>query len=277
MEINWPQLVLSEAFFQRVNKLVQKSIVDDTAAEEAVTYIIQTLSENNWEKCRGFTGKSSPETFLYSVSSNLIIDYSRKLYGRERPPAWFQRKGPLWLAIWKELCLDRQPIEMVITKHSQDHTRDRPSLEHIIQTIKAKLPWCGVSKRPESLDDEEGGAGKNLTGALQGGDLHEQAQIHRAMEFAHLLLGGSEGGSSADDESALEFDGLQGVLSSINLTAEEKLLLKMHFCDGMSFSAIARSLGMAKHQPVRLIKQILERVKQQLISNGIDIEPVRVT
>jgi RNA polymerase sigma factor (sigma-70 family) len=272
MDIDWAQLVLNETFFQRINKLVRRSIFDECAAEEAFTYIIHTLSENNWEKCRGFSGKSAPENFLYSVSGNLIIDYSRKLYGRQRPPAWLQRKGQLWLSIWKELCLDRHPGEMVISRHFDSGFRDRDMLEQIVRTIKGKLPWCGESKRPESLDAEYGPDLNYMLFERGNQDSYRQEGFFQALEFAHLLLEGSDGATNQSVMSENESQVLSDVITSIKLTAEEKLILKMRFCDGMSFSAIARALDMAKHQPAHLIKKILERVRERLIDSGIDIE-----
>lgn len=271
MDINWSKIVLSEPFFHRLESMVRRSIVDETTADEAITYILHCLSENNWEKCRAFTGKSAPDTYLYSLSSNLIIDYARKVYGRQRPPAWLTQKGDIWLAIWKELCLDRQATEFIINRHTANGLRDRDAIDIIIRAIKAKLPWCGVSIRPESLDDE------NVHGlpdqlVTDEDDIDERMAFEQALQFAHLLLNDSD--HPASPLQTTPSDSIYAAVRAIELSPEDLLLLKMYFCDGLSGSAIASALGMAKHQPVRLIQKILEKARTQLMSIRVDLTPV---
>lgn len=266
MDVDWASIVFTEAFNQRIHQIAKrKFIIDAAGAEEAVTYTIASLSDNNWQKCRAYKGNSSPETFLYKLSVNLMNDYIRKLSGRPRPPTWLKQKGALWVALWKEHCLNRDPIETLLARHTAGGLRDRHLVTDIISSIKAKLPWCGVSTAPIAIDDaSQPGLDAHLSdSSTTNPDIDDKAAFDEALEFAHLLLG--------DAEKSLENIELN-TMKSIQLTAEEKLVLKMHFCDAMGFSAIARSLGLAKHQPVRLIQSALDKAREHLIKSGIELD-----
>ena len=268
MDVNWSQLILSETFFQRLSSQARRHIVDDVVADQAVTYVIETLSANQWEKCQTYNGKSTPETFLYSLCSNLVIDYSRKYYGRQRPPSWLQRNGPLWLAIWKELCINRADRETVIMRHTADGSHSRTVIETIITGITARLPWCGVSSRPESIDDDN--YHDHYDELTTSHESNDREGFDDALEFANLVLNESGDSSNLEGMSSVDPSSLYDVFKNLQLTPEEKLILKMHYCDGLNFSAIARALGMAKHQPVRLIEKVLERARKLLKEYGID-------
>ena len=273
MDINWSKIILSESFFNRLEAMVRRSVVDEIVADEAITYILQVLSEDHWKKCREYSGKSSPETFLYSLCSNLIIDYMRKLYGRQRPPAWLKQKGPTWLAVWKELCLDRNNVQFIIDRHTQANFKDQNAINVIIQTIKSKLPWCGVSIRPESIDDQEE---YKLPHQLvsHDDDLHDRMSFEQALNFAHLMLENDLNELPTDPLLRGSVQDIKAAVSAIRLEPQERLMLQMYFCDGLSGPSIAKALGIAKHQPVRLIHKILEKAKSQLLDIGVDLTTV---
>jgi DNA-directed RNA polymerase specialized sigma subunit len=62
---------------------------------------------------------------------------------------------------------------------------------------------------------------------------------------------------------------------NIELTDEERLLLRMVFQDGMKKSVVAKSLGMQEHLPGRILKRALAKISQAFHEVGIDMEEVR--
>ena len=51
------------------------------------------------------------------------------------------------------------------------------------------------------------------------------------------------------------------MFKSIELTEQERLVLRMHFKDGLKFSVISQLLGVQNHIPGRLIKQAIIKIK----------------
>lgn len=270
MNVDWAGIVFSETVMKRLQHMVHDKFMDDASAEEAMTFVIESLSGNNWEKCRSYAGKSSPETFVFSVSRNLVIDYMRKLSGRPRPPTWLKRKGELWVSLWREHCLRREPLELLVKRHGGDTTREE-IVRHILVAIKAKLPWCGVSTAPISIDDDNNSYSINQHEQQRAaGQPYPDEQQHRqdALELAHLLLTDAEDESSSESTAPISYGDIEG----ITLTPEEKLVLKMHFCDALSISAIAKRLKKSRDQVVRLHELALSKIKKSLTDSGIELD-----
>lgn len=269
MEVQWPQLVFSQPFFDRVNALAIRRFGDETIADESVTYTIQALSEEDWARCKKFTGKSKPETYLYSIASNLIEEFSRKKFGRQRPPEWLKREGELWITLWRQICLERLHIATVIDRHCATQLREPGRIAQIVSVIKGRIPWCGVKDAPTSLDqtltsdsettfldtiDSEPSLEANI----------EQACLTEALHLIASLLHGEE-----EWQPHIPFEKWQGVRDALSLSDEDALMLRMHFCDGLSFSAIARHLGVANHVPGRQTKKLLEHIASVLKSHNL--------
>ena len=263
MNIDWAKIVFSDTFYARLGAQVKRTFPDDTEADEAFNHVLDKLSENNWAKFSGYLGKSSPETYAHTLSTRLIVDYHRKLYGRLRPPAWISKGGDLWVDIWKELCLDRDAPEVIVNRYAVTQ-RDPVTIKHIINTIKTKLPWCGVSDRPVIEDN-----GEYVDGARAAADPDEVAEAGAV--FVSMLLGDDEGLEDIIAEDV--FQAMRASVAEINLSAQDRLMLRLHFCDGKSFAAIATLMGVPKHQPVRQIKQILKQARALLLKAGIDLNP----
>jgi len=84
----------------------------------------------------------------------------------------------------------------------------------------------------------------------------------------------SELASSYVKSNRLKIDQVQ---QKLNLTDEEKILLRMIFQDGMKKSVIAKSLGMQEHLPGRILKKLLTRINSVFSELNIDLTEVYET
>lgn len=259
MDIDWSKIIFSEPFFKRLDAIARRKVADHSTAEEAVNHVIRTLSKDKWQRCSQYTGACAPETYLHTLATRLIIDFNRSKEGRPRPPKWLSAKGDTWIHIWEQLCLDRNDREWVIQTNTLADVKDRQKINTIIDLIQAKLPWCGLSTRPASIDDEEFDSQDGpVTEAV---DVHEAIDAEQAMLFVHCIL------LDADQPDPLADETPKAIIraaKAVKISPDEKVLLKMHFCDGLNYAAIAKLLDIPKHQPVRLINKVLERAKAQL-------------
>lgn len=262
-EINWPELVFSETVQARIRALSEQRFGKTSDAEVAGDYVLEHLAAGDWQICRKFRGKSKPETYLYTLSVNLIEEYARKRYGRVRPPQWLKQLGELWVTLWKLLCLERQPIPVVIERLSGrgETLRAADELLSITQTIKAKLPWCGQHTgevaMPEDLDSLHDETGCD--------DTPSEAQERFLLLLHQVVLR-----NDPEDESAVPADTAMATLlrEQLQLSAEQRLILKMAYQDGLKFSAIARHLDMPTHQPARIAKKTLAQIRDLLEQMG---------
>ncbi|MFT5574709.1 MAG: hypothetical protein ACI89D_000219 [Bermanella sp.] len=270
INIDWPQQVFDPQWQQQLEKHALRRFIEPITADEACSFVLDKLSEDEWARCKTFKGQAKPGTFLYSLSARLFEECSRQRYGRARPPVWLQQQGDFWIRLWKSICLERNSTSSVIDKLCRNGRFDTDIVKNIIRTIKARLPWCGVSHLPIpaeflSADGEE----LSLLDANSAGDSLEDAlarnHLRETLATLAALLDDAE--SLAD----IEADTIARARQALSLDDESLLMLKLHFQEGLSFSAIARALGVPNHQPGRQIKRSLGEIHAALEQAGLDV------
>lgn len=148
MELDWQQLVFETATLDKIERIADNRLFDQSMSLEAQNYVLEKLAEDDWRRCREFKGRSSPLTYIHVLSSRLVEEFVRRKFGRPRPPAWLQQQGELWVNLWRQICLERQTPEVVIEQLVATTGRTAAKLLDVIRTIKARLPWCGESNMP---------------------------------------------------------------------------------------------------------------------------------
>jgi hypothetical protein len=288
VDIDWQSLVFQSGWLQKLDKLAAKRFGEGGLAEEAGTYVVDKLSADNWKCLATFKGQCKPESYLHTVTSNYLEAFSRHRFGRLRPPQWLKRQGSLWIQIWKMICLERQLVQSVIENLCSHGSRETLIVKEAIRTIKAKLPWCGGESHREitqsSIESDQDNYLNSesielnhspevditestyvetllLISSLMNDDPHEAMFGDRASKLANHYL----------QSNKLKFEQLQ---QKINMTDEEKIILRMFFQDGLNKSLIAKSLGLQEHIPGRVIKKILSNIASVLNELKININEI---
>ena len=283
MEIDWEAIVISEAWIEHLERLALRRFGEGVLADEASTFVLDRISENNWSKLSQFRGKAKPETFLYKISSQLLEEFSRQRFGRLRPPAWLEREGGLWLRIWKMLCLERQPSTRVTDILSLEECRDKPYIEAIQKTIKARIPDCGITLYTVAIDhtgsQNEADTSNSSAIELKGNATLEQSLGHQELEevcflFAELLENLDCPSNSGMNDNIQHWKDLSVLQESINLSEEETLVLRMAFQEGLQLKVIAQALSMPAYQPGRMLKRLFSRISESLRATSVDMEHI---
>lgn len=284
MSVNWHEIILNTKWLARLDKQAIKRFGQQGLADEAASYVLEKLAKNNWACCNTYIGKAKPETFLYTLTGNLLEEFSRKRFGRPRPPEWLKREGELWVSIWKMICLERQGVITVTDNLYKLGNREPNFIEGIIRTIKARLPWCGSSHREipvsavcayEQKDDNHTHEieGHSITQQLNAQQLEDTLQL-----MAQLLVFISRPSDKVKfTECALTMNNeqLDKLYQSLELSPEEQLLLKMAYQEGMKMNAIAKAMNLPPYQPGRLLKGILKRIEHALIEANISTQDIQ--
>lgn len=282
-KINWNEVVFQSGWLQNLDKLAIKRFGDQTLAEEATEYVVSRISAENWQLLDSFNQRSKPETYLYAVIHSQFEEFSRKRFGRPRPPEWLKRQGELWVKIWKEICLERQLDTSVIERLSQIKAHSLVFLKDIVRTIKARIPRCGESVRQEqSVADPE----ENVQHVMQGYDnellnnttLEPDRQLHwecyqEFLKTLSLLLQGRLSPLSATNEAGQQ-KAFVNFQKKCKLNEQETLLLRMVFQDGVKKNVAAKSLGMKPHELTRTVNQALERIRNSMREANLEIESI---
>ena len=281
MAVDWHTIILDSTWLERLDRACYKRFGQEGLAEEASAYVIDALSQNDWERCSSFTGKAKPETFLYTLCANLIEEFARKRFGRPRPPEWLKNEGDLWVSIWKMVCLERQMPATVIDRLSSIGQRSEDLVKGIILTIKGRLPWCGSSHReiPSSAfcqyaEDD------SFNPEIESEHTLEQSldneQYEQSLEILAQLLGfltrPSNKSMISINSELPHSEKLLNLGSVLELSQEERLILKMAYQEGVKLNVIAKALNMPSYQPGRLLKAILKKIEAALLDIGMPLD-----
>jgi len=306
----WPEAILGKMGegLEIIDNISAKRFSRPAEAEEAAAFVLEKLSENGWKRCQSYQGNAQPRTYLIRVTKNLLEDFSRKKYGRPRPPKWLKDSGRTWVELWTELCKEgRSHLEIVPRFMQRGHERDW--IKDTIKIIKAKIPDCG-QKLFEARSLEDVSSIKNLsnndeTATNSVGDFsHERvafatsvenslieapndtAYAQQGMAEADLLRmvysiaevvpspDSPDAGNLAYSKStrAQRNSALNGFGQALVFKDIERVVLKMRFKDGLSISAVARALQLKRYDVTVIETTCLKRIREAAIEVGLDFE-----
>ena len=108
------------------------------------------LVDNDYRILSRFQGQSSLRTYLTTVIQRLFLDHRQKMWGKWRPSAEAQRRGPvacrLELLVYRDGMSCEEAVETLRLNHGATETRDE--LLEIARTLPVR-----ASRRPIA-DDE---------------------------------------------------------------------------------------------------------------------------
>lgn len=245
---------------------------DPNLADEALMYVTEELERDDWKRLRAFGGRSSFKGFLMQVSMRLMEDFSRKKFGRVRPNKWIREKGGIWVTLFRILCMDRMDDDWAVSvlKDTVPEGRSESFIRKAIITLKTRVPDCGKSTMPMTTDGEfveempdDGGSEYTRTPQASA----EGRQRSDVMEIFAALIEDHDGSCSEGLSPLAQRVVAAG--SELSLEAEDRLLLKLIYWDGLNASAAGRMLGWTAAKTHGRLRVILEQIRKTLKTEDI--------
>lgn len=249
----------------RLERLAERRFPSATAlAEEAFNEALDRLLGPS-SSLRPFSEVCQDEegAFRYFAAcfSNAIEDFSRRRFGRPRPPEWVQALGGVWVQLFKWLCLERLEPESVIDRLADERATETLGQQHprreallMVRQLKGRIPNCGMASGEVSFDaqpDEEGTAWSDRVADPNGRP--DQAMAQMRVDAALGVLSGLLGEA---------VDGLPAAaLAEVELSDREQILLRLMYVEGLALAKAARVMGVQEHQARYLHKTCLMRLR----------------
>lgn len=241
--------ILLEAHYSLIQRKLQhlsrRSGLPEHEAEELRSWAVEKLLENDCRMLAKWEGRSSFPTFLTVVLVNLVRDYRTHVWGKWRPTAAAKRQGPEAVLL-EQLC-GRDGL-------SFDEAVERMWTEHAVSLSRAELEEMAVSL-PRRMDRRWVGEEELLRIPVDGQVEHriEEAERSRTEEELQVLM--------------------KQLLPS--LSAEDRLLLKLHYWDGLSMSAISPVVGRPQRELYSARDKCLKKIRRTLEEAGVGPERIR--
>ncbi len=207
-------------------------------AEDFASWVKLRLIEEDYRILRAFQGHSSLKTYLTTVVLNLARDYRIHEWGKWRPSAAAERLGEV--AVQLDILLHRdgrslhEAVELL-------HERGVELSAEALREMAARLP----ARTPRRMEGEAALAGVAGAERVEQGleDEERAAVLARARET------------------------VEGALSGFPV--EDRLVLKLHFIDGLSVAAIARGLGLEQRPLYPRLHRALATLRGALEAAGL--------
>jgi DNA-directed RNA polymerase specialized sigma24 family protein len=229
---------------QKLQHLSRRSGLPEHESEELRAWILFRLVEDEYRTFVKWEGRSSFSTYLTVVLVNLVRDYRVHVWGRWRPSAAARRRGAEAVLLEQLWLRDGLPLEQAIEQVQRERgsTLSRAELEQIAGELPER------SERRQVGDEE----------------LHRlpfDGKVEARVETRDLAR------KAARVRKAL-------VPAFQALPAEDRLLLKLHFRDGFTLSAIAALQRRPQRELYTARDRSLKKLRRALESAGLDREQV---
>lgn len=216
--------------------------LSEDEGEDFASWARLRLLEDDCAILRKFKGRSSFRTYLVTVVQNLFRDYRIAKWGKFRPSAQANRLGTTAVRLEILMYRDGIPFDEAAELLRRNHGVEESigELARIAGELPARTPNRAVG---EEVLETLGGPG----GVEDGVRDWERAELAAKVKAA---LGRALGG----------------------LAAEDRLILRMRFQDGLTVAAISRALDLEQKPLYRRIGGSLRDLKRALEDAGVSAE-----
>lgn len=198
-----------------------------------------------------FRGESSLATYLTVVVTMLAREYRVRHWGRWRPSAAARRQGPLAVRLETMVLRDGMRLDEAAQTLRTAGLTALP--DRALAAVLARCPARTGARRGHASDGADGVPLDALPGD--------------ATADAALL------GREADDERRSVGAQLADVVDA--LPAEERVMVRLRYWQGLSVADVARALDVAQKPLYRRLERVLATLRAQLERRGVDREQVR--
>ena len=214
-------------------------------AEEFASEVKLKLVSNDYAALRSYKGDSKLETYLTTVVHNYFKDFRNHCWGKWRPSAIARRLGKLAIKLDELLGRENRSLDdacqILLSRHGE---LTRGELER----LASRLP-----RRPPRR--------------FEGEDVLEDLPAAEPTPIDRALLG--EARTARSRAEALLDEALAA------LSDEDRLILRMHFYEGLTIAKISRGLCLDQKQLYRRIERMKEDLKARLEAEGMRWDDLR--
>ena len=222
--------------------LCRRNGIHGADAEDFASDVKLKLLQDDYAVLRKHRGTCSIQTFLTVVIANLFRDHRIKKWGKWRSSAEAKRRGEAAVLLEAAIYRDQQTFDEACNTLSRDGRVkvDRAELRKILNDIPHRVP--------RRVDD--GASVDDLPARSRADD----GVVNRERE-----------------------ERLQAAREALNravaqLAPEDRVILRMHYFEGLSVADVARGLGIDQKRLYPRLKKLLEELCVRLKGDGIGAE-----
>jgi len=251
-----------------LTSLARKRFPNDIdMGDQALSYVLDKLEEQDWQRVRVWDGCGSFATFVAVLASRMMTDFVRSRFGYHRPPTWLkEKKDAVWRKAYKLYAVDkyerREAIEVLCSGSSE---MNRNTVEEVVNTVYSKCTkQARFSEGNVGIDQiTESSVVETDTTMPDTIEINNKQLIEVLLEYIQ---------SSDTSLEELEDDTIKNLLnnlkSHIKMSDEDRLLLRLRFCEGLKIKEIRQMLHL-QGNPYKRINGLLDDLRNACQQSGL--------
>jgi RNA polymerase sigma factor (sigma-70 family) len=241
-------LVESLPLIDRITRSIcRRSGIDHSESEDFASVVRLKLVENDYAAIRSFEGRCSLSTWLMVLARRVLLDYRNHRWGKWRPSAEATRLGGAATLVERVVRRDGGSIEDAARLIREEQSIEMSEAE--IEGLLARLP----ARTPRPHEEPLGVAAEGRDPSLDPEAAVLSAEAGRLSQHASRIL----------SERLARLD------------AEDRLLVRMRFFDGLPVPRIARATGTDQRRLYHRISKIGDELRIALEQGGVDRGAIR--
>jgi RNA polymerase sigma factor for flagellar operon FliA len=216
-------------------------------AEDFAGWIRVKLMEDEYAAIQKFRGEATPKTFLATVVVRQFQEYRRQRGGRWRRSAAAERLGP-----------PAGDLEALV--YREGYTLEQAG-EKLRTSGRTTLSDAGLARLLEQLP--------------------RRAPLRPVQVAGDAALNTAPGRMRADERIAAEEEAAERerLLSALaramdRLGPEDRMIVRMHFADGLTLAAVARALNLDQKPLYRRVEKLRAELQASLEAAGVHLSDV---
>jgi DNA-directed RNA polymerase specialized sigma24 family protein len=207
---------------------------DAEISDQSLSFVLYRFEEQAWQRIREWDGSGSFKTFLAVLASRQITDFVRSRFGCHRPPAWLQqKKDAIWQKTFRLYTVEKykrkQAIEVLVDDNSE---MSRDQLEEIVNTVYSKCSNQALFDMTDTM------ANHKVALPSVDSDTPDNNQLTEVL-VEYIQSNHSSTNTITDNTTK---DLLNHLKLQISCSDEDRLLLRLKFCEGLPAKQISQML-----------------------------------
>ncbi|MCV6638686.1 sigma-70 family RNA polymerase sigma factor [Candidatus Albibeggiatoa sp. nov. NOAA] len=219
---------------------------------KAQDVVLADLTRCAWRKIRSYQGNGQFRGFIKKVIQNKINDMWIEIQGKHRPPMWVvykEKEDPIYKAAY-EILLRKQHSKQEALSILMIHypEKEKQFVRDVIDDVLKNCPAHNTVAEVGLVDDDSHQDASDIEKEL------EQLQLDEILE--QLKMHFLEFKQGSDTKQLLAY-----FEKCIDITDEDKLILRMKYLTGLTQQQIADALNTSVSTINRRLKKILGRFR----------------
>lgn len=238
----------SDDLLIKIEAICRRHFSAENDQNECSVFVIDRLKADNYKRLWAFKGKSSLNTYLYSLINSLVIDFKRKKFGRRRIPSGVVKLGKWAEAVYRLVCWQKFSFDDAYDFLRLDGLFTGSYIEFINEIEPIRRAPCRENPVFQSINETH----ESSLQKLNDGDSNPLEILIQKLDRERRIIA------------------LKVIRdTTAGLSEIDQILVRLVYGSDQSVPAVAKVIGLATSTARKRLKRLLTKYREKLLAEGI--------